>query len=530
MLTERQLAALTERVVSVYRAYQSRVKVDIARRLVRLARVQSPGEWQAVQFNQAREAANTALDELAATNAESELALGAAMSQAARLSLAADSRLAGGETRALSPLMMTMLVEGTNRTSSLLRGVMSGAPTGAQELFMNAAAEMRFIGGEFNYDLALRRAIQYAADNGLELTINGMPRQLDAATQLVVQGGITGTTGRLQTASLDELGIDLVEVSAHIGARNKGGEPENHEMWQGKIYSRSGAEPYPNFVEHTGYGSGEGLLGWNCRHSFWPYVEGQTPRYTQAELDGFAAETVEFEGKEISYYDATQKQRAIERRIRHWKSRRDLLGTAGLDNSAEIVKVREWQEIARRFSEQTGLGRQRGREMTFLTPWTRDFNSQVGVSNFELARTGKLFSILPSEESIVFDTPIDLSSYYPGQQIRADKIIFTPKQKAYIYHGHKDDLIWLSNHQELLLNAISQPHYLDRVPRPAGKNILNIAHVIPVADDDSQFLNIVISFHQKKQETAQVWNLFRASREYLFWEDGVLKPRWMNVK
>lgn len=76
-------------------------------------------------------------------------------------------------------------------------------------------------------------------------------------------------------------GCDLVEVTAHAGAR-----PE-HQLWQGKVYSRSGtSKKYPGLKEATGYGTGPGLGGWNCRHSFFPYFEDISERaYTDKELE-----------------------------------------------------------------------------------------------------------------------------------------------------------------------------------------------------------------------------------------------------
>lgn len=75
-------------------------------------------------------------------------------------------------------------------------------------------------------------------------------------------------------------GCDLVEVTAHAGAR-----PE-HAEWQGKVYSRSGkSKKYPPLKESTGYGTGAGLGGWNCRHSMFPYYEGTSRTYTDEELE-----------------------------------------------------------------------------------------------------------------------------------------------------------------------------------------------------------------------------------------------------
>lgn len=64
----------------------------------------------------------------------------------------------------------------------------------------------------------------------------------------------------------------------------------------------------------------------------------------------------------MSLYDATQQQRYIERGIREWKRRRDVLTAAGQDASAETAKVKEWQARMRDFTKQTGLQRQPERE------------------------------------------------------------------------------------------------------------------------------------------------------------------------
>lgn len=172
------------------------------------------------------------------------------------------------------------------------------------------------------------------------------------------------TAGQLQTQHADEMGVDLVQTSAHIGARNTGVGPANHEGWQGRIFSRSGTnKKYPGFVESTGYGTGPGLMGWNCRHSWYPFFEGISENaYSKAELESYASKTVKYNGEEISFYNATQKQRAIERKIRYWKRQAGALEAAGEENTQEIGKVREWQARMRDFKKQTGLLRQGERE------------------------------------------------------------------------------------------------------------------------------------------------------------------------
>ena len=61
----------------------------------------------------------------------------------------------------------------------------------------------------------------------------------------------------------------------------------------------------------TGYGTGPGLCGWNCRHSFTPFIPGVNTN-NQVQYD---AEEVE------KRYNLTQDQRGMERVIRRTKRR-----------------------------------------------------------------------------------------------------------------------------------------------------------------------------------------------------------------
>lgn len=176
--------------------------------------------------------------------------------------------------------------------------------------------------------------------------------------------GVNQTAGQLQEELADELGCDLVEVSAHAGAR-----PE-HAVWQGKIFSRSGKDPkYPPFHQSSGYGTGAGLCGWNCRHTFGPYIEGSPPVWTEEQLAELNAPKYDYNGKKLTEYEASQQQRYNERQIRRWKREEAAMQAAGLDSSEAAGKVKEWQARQRDFIEQTGSKRQYGRE-------------QISVANF----------------------------------------------------------------------------------------------------------------------------------------------------
>ena len=131
------------------------------------------------------------------------------------------------------------------------------------------------------------------------------------------------------------MGWDLMELTAHSGAR-----PE-HAHWQGKIVSRSGQKGYLS-LRDIGYGEATGFKGINCRHDWYPYYKGSARAYTQKELNKWKNEKVEYNGKKISKYEATQKQRAFERKIR--QDKKDLKAQQAIltskDKNIDIEQVK----------------------------------------------------------------------------------------------------------------------------------------------------------------------------------------------
>lgn len=124
---------------------------------------------------------------------------------------------------------------------------------------------------------------------------------------------------------------------------------------------------YPDFEQTCGMGSVTGIGGVNCRHSFWPYIEGVSERtYTDAELESMKPENrpkIKFEGREYDDYQATQKQRQIERTIRKLKRRKASFEAAGLTEDAQAtnIRLRRLNQEYKAFSKAAGLPEQRER-------------------------------------------------------------------------------------------------------------------------------------------------------------------------
>lgn len=267
---------------------------------------------------------------------------------------------------AKSPEMKAILNAGLKSTKALFKNLTKTTASAGQTQFVNALdkAWLQINSGAFDYSTAIRNAIKDLARQGLHAVryASGRADTLEVAVRRAIVTGVNQTAGQMQWQLADELGCDLVETTAHAGAR-----PE-HAVWQGKIYSRSGkSKKYPDFRSSTGYGTGAGLLGWNCRHNFNPYVEGSPRAYSDELLQEYNAKKYEYNGKKLTEYEASQMQRYHERQIRRWKRENVAMQAAGQDTTESAAKIRSWQERQKEFIRQTGLKRQSDREQIAKT-------------------------------------------------------------------------------------------------------------------------------------------------------------------
>lgn len=376
-LFQEQLETIIIPIRDLYEAYQTSILEDIARRLVKTGEVTDTAAWQAQRLVESGAIYDNAMDRLADLTGQTSKELKTAF-EAAGVRHLQYTRQYGYESGAdqviplnLSPGMLRVMNENLVKTQGTLKNLTSTTAPIAEQTFIDTAdlAYQQMSTGTMSWQEAVKRGIKSAAAKGLE-TINydsGHKDSLDVALRRTVLTGISQTAGAMQIELAADLETDLVEVSAHQGARNEGSGPENHAGWQGKVYSISGTHPkYPSLIEKTGYGTGPGLYGWNCRHDMFPYFEGiSTPAYSQKELKSLKTASVTMYGKEVSQYEAHQEQRRLERNIRAWKRQVAALEAAGYDATYERNKVKEWQQRMRDLVAETGLDRQRWREQAF---------------------------------------------------------------------------------------------------------------------------------------------------------------------
>lgn len=184
---------------------------------------------------------------------------------------------------------------------------------------------------------------------------SGHTDSIEVAARRAILTGVNQTAGKLQVARADEMGVEFFETTAHGGAR------PSHAEWQGRQFHRGGAvdykgKHYPDFEAATGYGTGAGLCGWNCRHQFFACFPelGDPPAWTREQLEALNARNIEWNGKKYTAYEISQMQRARERNVRRWKKRYLAEDAAGLDTTDSAVRLRAARQSLAEFAQATG--------------------------------------------------------------------------------------------------------------------------------------------------------------------------------
>lgn len=353
MLTPEQLKEIPETFVQELQALEEFIIADIARRI---AKEGGLTDTAVMQIEKALEL-GTDLEKIEkeiqrVTNAALR-DIDSVIREAIEDSLIADNEIyaaAGYDPVELtkSNALMRLLEEGIrqtqgdfkNLTASMGFAVMQGGKVTFQPIagFYQSAlnqAALQVRTGVLNLNTAVRFAVKKMADSGLRYVdyASGHVNRVDVAVRRAVLTGVNQLNLRMTDQIMQSLGAEYVETTAHMGAR-----PE-HQPWQGKVFHVGGTKNgYPDFVSSTGYGTGPGLGGWNCRHSYYPFFPGISERaYSDAYLENIDPPPFTYKGRQYTYYEATQKQRQMETEIR--KTKRELIGYDAAGMKAEFTEA-----------------------------------------------------------------------------------------------------------------------------------------------------------------------------------------------
>jgi len=363
MLPPSYLDRMPDAFVQLWQQVEDEILQDVARRIGKMDAVTPTANWQLWRYQQTEALRNDVVKLLAKYTGKSETAIRKLLLQAATEAMEREDAIYYHYDMEPPPFeenasLNNLLDAGVRQTCGTwqnLTATTANTVTGAFERTLDAAW-LKVSTGAFDYKTAVKQAVDSLADDMPMVTYpSGHKDSIEVAARRAVLTGVNQTTGKLQVARMDEMGCEFVETTAHGGAR------PSHAEWQGRRFHRGGAvdykgRHYPDFEATTGYGTGAGLCGWNCRHTFFAVFPelGDPPQWTQEQLQELNARNIEWNGKKYTAYEISQMQRARERNVRRWKKRYLAEDAAGLDATDAAVRLKAARQSLAEFAQATG--------------------------------------------------------------------------------------------------------------------------------------------------------------------------------
>ena len=218
--------------------------------------------------------------------------------------------------------------------------------------------------GARTYSQAIGEVIDEMTASGIRTVdyASGKSDRIEVAARRAVMTGVAQMTDKVNEKNMEALQTDYCEVDWHMGARNTGTGYQNHQSWQGKVYSSEEMRTVCGKGQMLGFG------GINCYHIAFAFIPGISKRkYTDewlAEQNQKENEKKVYKGREYDTYAALQHQRRLERTIRKQKQDVELLEKAGADKedvTAARCRLRLTNKTYLDFSKEMGLRQQRER-------------------------------------------------------------------------------------------------------------------------------------------------------------------------
>lgn len=372
-----QLSEIPNNIVSIYQDLEDWIIEDISRRIAKAGTITDTAKWQLERSKEFGMAEATLKEKIKETLKLSNKAIDKIFQEAMLSSIKQDNVIY--EQAKLTPIhlqdnkqlqdYLSAAIKQTKGELKNISGTLGFCVRGINGKVLNKKltkvyidtmdfVQMQVSSGVCDYITAVREAVKKIANSGIR-TINyetGWHNRVDVAVRRATLTGVNQMAQKQTELMHDEIvpkNEQYVEVTAHAGAR-----PE-HAKWQGKVYKVVGSSKvYPNLEKATGYGTGPGLGGWNCRHSFFPFIPGiSSPTYSKEQLKNIDPASFKYNGKTYTHYEATQEQRKMETKIRATK--REIIGyNAAGDREAftnASIKLQQQKKAYKAFSKAAGI-------------------------------------------------------------------------------------------------------------------------------------------------------------------------------
>lgn len=406
----------------------------------------------------------------------------------------------------LSLQMLETLNEAMRQTNGELKNITRTLANSTQNVYTNLLDEayMKVRSGAFSYEQAITEAITAAGNECAYIHYpSGHKDRIEVATRRAVLCGVNQSSIRSAVERCRERGWNHMCVSSHLGARTyQEGKPPyaDHSAWQGKVYWLDKPDGvHESFIEVCGWGHGDGIGGWGCRHSAFAWTEGMGNPFEQYDPE---------ENRER--YELVSKQRAKERRIRDTKIQLTGLRKAMEQTDNEVLrdnlqaqydkkalKLQEYDKDYSDFCKENKLNPYQERLKT--AEWSAKESRRAVVAanreakvkslNKAVAESPEHGTIKTANEEKVIDVhtvgKIDKDIYKCiTEKIRTDEVIITDERIGHIIERRGSE--FYDKYHLIFGNILKDPDYIFKDKHE------NSALVCKRIEEDKKYVNIVL--------------------------------------
>lgn len=485
MLPPSYLDAMPDAFVQLAQQVEDEILQDVARRIGKMGTLTETADWQLWRYQQTEAVRENVVKLLAKYSGKSEATIRRLLKEAATEAMEREDAIYYHYNLEPTPFeesaaLNNLLNAGARQTCGTWRNLTAttaNTVSGAFERTLDVAWG-KVATGAFDYKTAVKQAVDRLADEMPEITYpSGHTDSLEVAARRAVLTGVNQTAGKLQEARMDEMNVEFVETSAHGGAR------PSHAEWQGRRFHRGGAvdylgKHYPDFEQATGYGTGAGLCGWNCRHTFFAVFPelGDPPTWTEESLQELNARNIEYNGKLYTQYEINQMQRARERNVRKWKKRYLAESAAGSDTTDSAVRLKAARQSLSEFAKATG-----GRVDSARTSVPKFGRSEASKASAQARKASSTYSSLNTKAK-----PVTMQSIANIKAFSCDTLDAAGQQQ--LKNAHKRLLMVASKQRE----NVEVGRVFDIKMKPMTKDIIGLSggHSVQLPNPDVPYIAI----------------------------------------
>lgn len=545
MLAPDYLDHAPDRLVLLFQQVEDDILRDVARRISKMEALTPTANWQLWRYEQTEALRQDVVKKLARYTGRSEAEIRRLMQEAATRAMEAEDKIYYHYGKEPTPFsenatLQALLNAGYQQTAGTFHNLTATTANTVSGQFEAALdrAHLKVSSGAFDYKNAVKSAVDSLADTMKYVTYpTGHTDTLEVAARRAVLTGVNQTGAKLQVARADEMGVEFFETTAHGGAR------PSHAEWQGRQFHRGGAvdymgKHYPDFEAATGYGTGAGLCGWNCRHTFFAIFPelGAPPAWTQESLEALNARDIEYNGGRYTRYEISQMQRARERTVRKYKRRYLAEDAAGADTTASAVKLRQARQDLADFISATGgradsartsvagFGRSEGSKATWAAKKQeprgilQKLNFSDSVSQSEREGIEKELSVIPQWQRDKAESIIN--KVVMTEKDAAGSGYYYPDKTLYLHPERKSgDVIHEYGHAlEISLDLRHNSKYISI--RKSGIDVEDFSKIVY---DDSTYTQAIYLLQNSKFISEYQGRLYESPT------DGIFKAGTMQI-